>query len=79
MRSMTASVLLWTGAAVALLALAADMVVVALHQEVTGGLMALTTIGLGAVVAGVAMRFTDGAEDAPGLQEILSRARQQDV
>lgn len=77
MRSKMSSVLLSIGAAVTVLALMADMISLALHHEVAGWLMALTTLGLGAVGAGVALIFTDDVKDAPDLQEIISRARQQ--
>lgn len=77
MRSKMVSVLLSAGAAVSFLALGADMFALVLHHEVPGWLMALTTLGLAAVGAGVALGFTDDVEDAPDLQEVISRARQQ--
>ena len=77
MRSKTTSVLLSIGAAVAVLALMADMISLALHHEVAGWLMALTTLALGAVGAGVTLSFTDDVEDTPDLQETISRTRQQ--
>lgn len=77
MRSKTASVLLRAGTAVALLALVADVLALALLHDVNGWLVALTTIALGTVGAGVARGFTDDVEHTPDLQEIISRARQQ--
>lgn len=74
---MMVSVLLSAGAAVSVLALGADMFALALHHELPEWLMALTTLGLAAVGAGVALGFTDDVEDAPDLHEVISRARQQ--
>lgn len=77
MRSKFRAFLLGAGAAVALVAMVAVLVALFREREIAEPVMALLALGLCAVGAGAAFSFADDGESTPGLQETVSRIRQQ--
>ncbi|MFI7581823.1 hypothetical protein [Kocuria kalidii] len=76
-QSKVTAVLMGCGAAVALIAMTAGLGAVAQGGELAGPLTALLALGLGAMGCGAALSFVDDGGSTPGLQETISRTRQQ--